>query len=123
MFVPGANLLRLAARVIQQQPVMWQAWQTRTRNATGQWVNIYAAPVAIEGSFQPINRQAYIALGLDLSKNYANLYTPQVIRTTERDSSPDLLSYNGKLYQAMSAIDWNGQDGWGTYVVVEVPTP
>lgn len=123
MYIPGGNILALASRVIRQQPVTWQAFVSRTRNATGQYANTYAAPVVIDGSFQPIDQKAYQQLGLDLAKNYANLYTTQVIRTVERDGSGDLLTYNSKLYQATSAIDWTGQDGWGAYMVVEVDTP
>ena len=123
MRIPGGNLLALASRVIQQQAVSWQAFVARTRNSTGQYVNTYAAPVVIQGSFQPIDKKAYQQLGLDLAKNYATLYTPQVIRTVERDGSGDLLTYNGKLYQGTSSIDWTGQDGWGAYIVVEVDTP
>lgn len=123
MLVPGGNLLGMALRVINPQGLQWQQFTGRARNAGGDYVNTYAAAATIQGSFQPMDAKTYQALGLDLKKTYATLYTPQFIQTTNRNASGDLVTYNGKLWQGEDARDWTGQDGWGAYVFVQVNTP
>ena len=122
MLVPGGNILGLALRVINPQGVVWQRWTGRTRNAGGSYVNAYAATANITGSFQPIDRKAYVTLGLDMSRNYATFHTNAAVQVVTRDTSGDLLTYGGKLYQIESKQDWSLQDGWSAYTCVEVGT-
>ena len=122
MLIPGANLLGMALRVINPQGVAWQHFTGRVRNAGGSYVNTYAAVVNITGSFQPISRERYGLLGLDLAKNYGVLFTLAAVQALKRDGAGDLVTYNGKLYQIESEQDWTGQDGWASFTCVEVVT-
>lgn len=122
MLVPGSNLLSMALGVIRPQAPQLISWTSRAKGPTGVFVDTYAEPVTISGSFQPVDRKAYQALGLDLSRNYSVLYTSTPIRTVERDSSADLVTYAGKTHKAESVMDWQSQDGWRSYLFVEVLT-
>lgn len=122
MLVPGSNLLSMALGVIRPQAPQLSAWVSRTRGVTGVFVDTYAEPVTISGSFQPIDRKAYQALGLDLARTYSVLYTSTPIRTVAPDVAGDLVTYAGKTHKAESVMDWQAQDGWRSYIFVEVPT-
>lgn len=123
MIVPGSNLLAQALGVIAPQGVSIQRWTGRAKNANGDWVTSYAAPVTIAGSLQAVSRTLYVQLGLDMAKNYVMLYTTEPVKIIERDGSGDRVTYGGKLYQGESAVDWRAQDGWGSYLFVEVVVP
>jgi len=120
MLVPGGNILMMALRVIQPQAPLLKQWTGRSTNAAGRQVSTYADPVAIIGSFQPIDRKHYQQLGLDLNKSHSMLYTPVPISTPGRDRSGDQLIYGGKLHEAQSETDWSTQDGWAGYTFVEI---
>lgn len=120
MLVPGSNLLSMALGVIRAQAPQLIAWTGRTKGPTGVFVDTYADPVDIAGSFQPINRAAYQQLGLDLSRNYSVLYTSTPIRCVQPDAAGDLVTYGGKTHKAESEMDWQAQDGWRSYTFVEV---
>lgn len=121
MNVPGSNLLALAMGPIASQQLGWRAFVSRTTNAPGDVVSTFASEVQIYGSFQPVNKALYQQLGLDLAKSYWNLYTSADVHPTARDCEGDMLSYNGKTYQAESDQDWRGPDGWRKLLCVEVP--
>ena len=119
--VPGSNLLNAALRLIQPQPLMHEAFVSRTTNAIGSWVSLYAAPVAITGSMQPVDKKLYEALGLDLSRSYFTLLTSADVLPLARDRAGDRLTYAGKVFECESDTDWRNADGWRRLLCVEVP--
>jgi len=119
--VPGSNLLARAMGPIARQTLQHRAFVSRSTNAAGDYVSVFADPVAITGSFQAINRATYQLLGLNLQKSYANLYTQAAVRTLERDREGDLLTFAGKTWQAESDQDWSAVDGWRKILCVQVP--
>jgi hypothetical protein len=121
MMVPGSNLLARAMGPIARQTLQHRAFVSRSTNAAGDYVSVFADPVAITGSFQAINRATYQLLGLNLQKSYANLYTQAAVRTLERDREGDLLTFAGKTWQAESDQDWSAVDGWRKILCVQVP--
>lgn len=120
MLVPGSNLLNLAARAINMQAPQVQPFTGRTKNAAGVFAPQYGPAAAVVGSVQPVSRTAYQALGLDLSRYYVVLYTSQRLRVIERDQSGDRVTYGGRQFEAQSDMDWSNQDGWSSYLCVEV---
>lgn len=112
MIVPGSNLLAQALTVIFPQTVVYTAYLSRTQNSVGQWVNTYATPVNIRGSFQPLDKSLYQAFGLDLQKSYFRFYTLNDLLDVHRDFSNDLIAYNGQTYQCESNTEWFAQDKW-----------
>lgn len=120
MIVPGGNILAAALRVIQPQTPVLRKWTGRTRGPTGLYVNAYADPRPISGSFQPVSLNAYQQLGLDLAKKYSVLYTNSPIRAVAEDGSADVVEYGGERHKAESETDWQTQDGWRSYLFVKV---
>lgn len=121
MNIPGANLLSMAARVIAMQTLQHRAFVSRAENAAGDTVSTFAAPVAIQGSVQPINKRLYQELGLNLTKNYVMLYTSANVSPTTRDREGDLVSFNGKTWQCESDQSWACIDGFTKMLCVETP--
>lgn len=123
MIVPGSNLLGMALSVIQPQTLTHHAWAGRTTDDAGEYVTAYADPVDIEGSMQAVNKKLYQVYGLNLAKNYAQLYTAADVNPTARDRSGDLLQFGGRWWLAESDMNWTAQDGWRKMLCVEVPAP
>lgn len=118
--IPSSNLLVTALSVIAQQTVVLQRFVSRSTDEYGLDVATYDEPVSIMGSMQPIARSLYDQYGLDLSKNYYNFYTKYYVSDVRRDTSGDLITFSGKLYQVLSALDWAAVDGWRGLLLVEI---
>lgn len=113
MTIPGANLLRMALTIIAPQGITYYAPVSRALNDIGQYITTYAAPIVIEGSFQPVQRQLLQSMGLDLQKSYYVFYSSFDLQDVERDTSPGLLvDLRGEVLQIESDTDWFTQDGW-----------
>ena len=122
--IPGSNLLVTALSVISQQTVTLHKFVERETNEYGLDVTTYAEPVSIMGSMQPIARNLYDQYGLDLSKNYYNFYTKFDVQDVRRDTSGDMITFNGLQFQVLSALDWAAVDGWKGLLIVEIgPEP
>lgn len=121
MSVPGSNLLTQALQIIAAQSITYLAYKSRTANGIGLWVNTYAAPVTIRGSFQPVPRSLMEILGLDMNKSYVNIFVPRSIIDIARDVSSDQFQYCGITYQALSITPWVNIDGWNQVLAVMVP--
>src|SRR6202034_1711709 len=118
--IPGSNLLDMAFNLIAQQILSYFKASGRTVNAVGQNVTNYDNPIFIEGSFQPVSKNLYQALGLDFQKSYFNLYVSKNIIDIRRDVTSDQVVFNGRLFQCLSNTEWIGIDGWAAVLCVEV---
>lgn len=124
--IPGLNLLAIASTAIATDTVQWSRFLSRTRDALGQWVSVYAEPEPIRGSVQPIEAREYQALGLDMAKRYVTLFTSHNVQHVKRESSPDKFEWNGAYWEAQGGDDWYQQDGWREVILVylgDVPAP
>lgn len=123
--IPGSNLLGLALTVIAPQGVEWHKFAARTQNDKGDWVHSYEPPVALFGSWQPLDQAKYQQLGLDLAKKYFVLYVSAAVDGVERSKGGDLLVRNGRKYQVEDAAnDWLDIDGWRGVLCIDIgPTP
>lgn len=121
MSVPGSNLLNQALSLIAAQPVMLRRFTGRTVNSIGEYVNTWAAGVAIVGSVQAVPQRMYEQLGLDWNRDYVTLYTSEQVIEVNRDGTGDRLVYGGRHYLCESLTDWYGQDGWNAVIAVHVP--
>lgn len=122
MNIPGANLLSMASRVIRFETIGHRAFVSRAVNAAGDFVSVFADPVDIQGSMQPLNKKLYQELGLNLSKNYIMLYTSAAVSPPVRDREGDLLTFGGKTWQCESDQSWASVDGFTKMLCVEVPS-
>jgi len=120
--VPGSNLLSVAMRVISPQAMQWRAFTGRTKNVRASYVDGYAPAVDVFGSAQPVARVLYQQLGLDLSKNYWTLWVQPDIRVLDRDTTGDLVLYDGRTLKCESDTNWRAADGWRKILAIEVPS-
>jgi hypothetical protein len=118
--IPGSNILAQAHRLIGFACFQYLAFKSRVTGATGLDVATYAKAVMVNGSVQPVPRRLYEYLGLDLQKNYYNVFAPNDIIDVERDISGDQIVYQGMKLQCESATRWFGIDGWNQILCVQV---
>lgn len=118
--IPGSNLLRRASRLIRQFPVQYYQFNSRVTNSVGQQISAFNPPVTLPASVQAVERSSYAQLGLDLQRNYVNIYVPADIIDLDRDYSGDQFTYQGALYQIETQNDWFIQDGWAAGMAVKV---
>lgn len=118
--IPGQNILNMAFTMIAKQTVTYYKFISRSPNSVGQDVTVYAAPVAMTGSFQAVPRKMYRELGLDLQKGYSTFYTSNNLLDIARDVSGDQIAFNGRRFQVQSNNDWFAQDGWKGVLCVDL---
>ena len=122
MSVPGCNLLSMASRIIAQKSFTYLQYLSRSTNGIGMQVPVYASPVPLRGSIQPIPRELMMTLGLDLTKHYENIYVSNRLIDIRRDVSSDKFQFDGATFQGLSMTKWIDLDGWNAILVVEVPS-
>lgn len=119
--IPGMNLLESAMACIAAQPdVMYAPTTGRTLNDVGQYVTSYADPRKVNASVQAVSRQTYVELGLDMQRNYYNVFSTENATDLQRGSSGDRFIWNNRILQCESETDWYLQDGWTEILVVDV---
>jgi len=120
--ISGLNLHEIALDVLGSSgQIMLAAYVSTAPNAAGYDVPTYAAQVEITGGVYAVPRARYQALGLDYAKRYVTLYTSHPVRTIERDSAGDRITWDGRTYVCESATDWRTQYGWRKVLCLEVP--
>ena len=122
MSVPGCNLLSMASRIIAQKSFTYLQYLSRSTNGIGMQVPVYASPVTLRGSIQPIPRELMMTLGLDLTKHYENIYVSNRLIDIRRDVSSDKFQFDSATFQGLSMTKWIDLDGWNAILVVEVPS-
>ena len=118
--IPGINVLNIALGVIATQTVQILRATGRAQNAVGAWVTNYAAPVTYQVSWQPVDAKKYEQLGLDLAKEYHNIWMRAPVDGIQRGESPDRFIQGGRLHDVVDVRDWYGQDGWVEILVIDI---
>lgn len=113
----------MALSAIARQKFQYIPYSSRTLQSNGQWLSEYGTPVDMSGSVQPVSRQLYEQMGLDLQKDYINVYVAKNALDVDRDVSGDQLIFNGNYYQVVSKTDWFAMDGWDALLCVRVLNP
>lgn len=112
MSTPGSNTLRQALSIQGNQAFDYYQANGRGVNASGDFVSAFLPPVQLRGSVQAVQRSLYEQLGLDLQKNYVTLYVTKYLQDLSRGTQGDQFSWNGRIWQLESNVDWAVQDGW-----------
>lgn len=120
MAVPGSNLLNRAFKLIAKQTFTYYAFVSRAVNSVGYQNATYADPETLKGSVQPVPNRLYEFMGLDLQKNYYNIYVSNNVIDIKRDVSGDYVIYNSKKLQCESITAWFEADGWNQILAVQV---
>lgn len=118
--IPGINLLDIALTAIEPQSGEWTRFIGNAENSQGQDVPTYAPMEIVSGSFQSTDAQTVQMLGLDVTAKHRTFYTKSPIAITDRNTSPDLLTFYGRKYQVVGELDWINQDGWKGVVLVDI---
>ena len=118
--IPGINLMNVALTVIGSKRVVWRAFQSRSQNSLGNWINAYKRDAWLSGSWQSVPADRVKELGYDTSKTYKNCYVSAPVDGVNRGTSPDLLIADGRKYEVVSTDDWVVQDGWVAILCVDV---
>jgi hypothetical protein len=122
MQIPGSNLLNMALKVITPQTLAYYEFNGRSLNSIGYTVATYAPGVTAYGSLQPIPRNLYESMGLDLQRDYCMIFVSKGVIDVERDVSGDMMIYQGTFLQCVSVTNWFRQDGWDQVLAVRVPS-
>jgi hypothetical protein len=120
MTVPGSNLLAQALRAIKPVQIQYLKFQSRSPNASKQWIPVFADPVPIWASVQAVPRSTYAQYGLDFQRDYIKIFAQEDVVDLDRDSSGDRFIYNDDLFQLESENRWFLQDGWASCLAVKV---
>lgn len=118
--IPGINLMNAALTVIGTKRVVWRAFQSRSQNSLGNWINVYKRDAWLSGSWQSVPADRIKELGYDTSKTYRRFYVSAPVDGVNRGTSPDLLIADGRKYEVVSTDDWIVQDGWVAILCVDV---
>ena len=121
--IPGANILEMALSVIASQTVTYYKFIERSLNEVGQDISVFMEPQQLQGSFQPMPKDAYNSFGLDLQQEYFIFYVSKKIIDLDRDTSGDQLVFGGDRFQCLSNTEWYNLDGWKAVVCVRIPIP
>lgn len=121
MIPAGINVAALALSTTGQVRVEYHRFTGRAVNAIGLDVATYADPIPAKGSWQPVARDKYEALGLDLQKQHVTWITRDLLADIGRDTSGDVVVRAGQRYQVLSATAWGMDAGYASYLLVRLP--
>lgn len=122
MIPAGVNVGALALSHTGMVKADYYRFTGRATNGIGVDVATYAAPVVVRGQWQPVPRNVYQQLGLDLQKSYVNWITRDLMQDVGRDVSGDQVERIGRRYQVLSATPWGDVAGFSKYLLVQIPT-
>ena len=120
MRVPGANVLRKAFNAVFRDELHYYQAIGNSLNDIGQRVSEFLPGVIVRGSFQPVTRNKFVHLGLDLQKSYSYFYISKNMIDLTRDISADQLGFQGRRYQVESSTKWYHIDGWMQLLCVDI---
>lgn len=116
------NLLSTVLQVLPSNGVVeYLRFIGNTTNAAGYDVPSFASAMPVhQCQVQAVPRISYGFLNLDYQKTYVNWFIPRQVIGLDRDYSGDRMTYNGEIYQCVSATDWSQQDGWCQMLCVRI---
>lgn len=112
MRVPGSNVLKKAFNAVARDTLWYYQANGTTITSIGQRLTDYLPGVQVRGSFQPVEKNKYNHIGLDLQKSYFYLYISRNFIDLTRDIAADQLGFQGQRFQIQSTTDWYNVDGW-----------
>jgi hypothetical protein len=124
MTTPGSNILREALMTINPSRIEFYRSTGRVLNTLGQYVTTYAAPAPFPASVQPVARDKYVELGLNMSHEYVTVFGMLDVNSIERGKTGDRVrTKDGRLWQVESITDWHSEDGWVEAICVLTVEP
>ena len=113
------NLLTTALTVIPPESLQYERFKSFSTNEIGLDVLTFEDPVEIKGSIQHhVSEKLYDAYGLSLNKDYCLVDVPAQLYGSEKQITPDKLTFHGETWIVMKATDWFIYNGWVRVIVV-----
>jgi hypothetical protein len=120
MKIMGGNILNRALSRVGYETITYYKFTGRTLNSAGIMVAAYAPGRCLTGSVQAVSHNLMQILGLDLNKDYVQLYTQGSVEDLERNTSPDQFTYGGSRYEIINDTDWKLPQGFVGSIGVKI---
>lgn len=122
MRIPGANLYRIASRMIRPQLTEYYMYLGRFPDKQRNLVSTYAPAARVMASVQAVPREKYGEMGLEFQKNYVKIYVDRDVIDLDRDAGGDMFVFgkSRKKYKLEDETTWFEQDGWVSCLAVQV---
>ena len=118
--IPGLNILGAAFTAIAQQQIEWYEFSARGQDSAGYYSITYKPPVTARASVQPVNFDRYKNMGLDMAKNYIEVWAELPVDGLQRGEAADQIKFGGRTFDVEKVVNWYAQDGWSRFICVEV---
>lgn len=113
------NLLTTALMVIPPEVLQYERFSGIKTNEIGLDELTFDEPVEIKGSIQHhIAEKVYEAFGLSLNKDYCLVDVPTLLYGSETQITPDRLTFHGKTWIVLKAVNWFIYNGWVRVIVI-----
>lgn len=123
------RLLKKAMSVIPTVRFSYRKFAGASVDESGSVVGKYGPWKRAVGFVQPgvvasmqsknVGEEDYKDMGLDFSRDVVTVWTRADIDNIARDSSPDQINFEGRIFNAVKVSDWLGYDGWRQIVCME----
>lgn len=101
------NVLARALKIIPKQKVTYKKFKKVTVNLIGNQVNVYEAPITVEGSIQPTDQDTLYKLGI---ANTGDIYTVYLrgsaVSIAQIQSNDLIIGSNGQVYNIFRSDIW-----------------
>jgi hypothetical protein len=113
------NILNVALRLIPAVNFQYREYLGSELSAVGQDVPQYGEWQAVRGHAQPLKKNLYEKIGLQISDNAYNFFIPAHATGVSQKISPDQILFSGKTWDIVKTADWFSYDGWVAVVAIE----
>lgn len=114
------NTLSQAQRVIRKQSYYIRRSTGTKINEAGYKVTTFSELEKRYGSVQRVVTTQYKSIGLDLSKEYIQVYDVKYIQTLDRNNNADEIIWNGFIYHPIPNQEWFHITEWNSVLAVKV---
>lgn len=114
------NLLEAALEILPKQSFKYLKYLGNQINELGVSRPIYADAIELTGSIQIPELSIYQDMGLDLEKNYRNIYVSADIRGNEKQPLPDRFIFSNSVWEVVKNSPWYEFNCWCGVLVVEI---
>ena len=101
------NVLARALNIIPKQQVKYKKFKSVAVNTIGNQVNVYEAPITVEGSIQPTDQDTLYKLGI---ANTGDIYTVflrgNAVSIAQIQSNDIIVGADGTVYNIFRADIW-----------------
>lgn len=94
------------------QPIQVLRLLNRQISTDGEWQFVYYPAVDARATIEPMSRNRIEQLGLDFTQNYIAVKAQFTLQDTRRQSAPDRIIWDGKVWFVVTSEEWQRVNGW-----------